>query len=65
MVYLDLHNYLRNTGTGCFNELLFQLMNKADCENYYKLANAFPEQAAAWSAFQENGVAWVEKQIAP
>jgi hypothetical protein len=63
MTYLNLYNYVRNTGTGCFDEKLFELMNKADRNNYTRLAEAFPEQAEAWEGYYKNGLKWLKEKL--
>lgn len=36
------------SNTGCFHNMLFSLMQKADTDNYAKLEIAFPEEAEAY-----------------
>ena len=36
------------SNTGCFHNILFDLMQKADTNNYAKLKIAFPEEAEAY-----------------
>lgn len=46
------------SNTGCFHNMLFDLMQKADIKNYVKLCTAFPHECHAfteWMASSDNG----------
>lgn len=59
MIYLELYYYLTHTGTGSFNEMLFELINKADSDNTERLRLAFPKHLQAWDDYQRHGLDWL------
>lgn len=47
--------FWQNNHTGCFHNILFDLMGKADTNNYAKLKIAFPEEAEAYYLWCKSG----------
>ena len=47
--------YWRYSNTGSFNNMLLDLMNKADFINFAKLSSAYPELALAFNMWKEAG----------
>jgi hypothetical protein len=57
-VYFWLHS-----NTGCFHNMLYALINKADLRNRELLRAAFPAEVEAYELWYEHGTQWLKETL--
>jgi hypothetical protein len=50
------------SNTGCFHNMLFDLIQKADLSNRRLLSKAFPEEVEAFEIYQHKGDSWLREK---
>lgn len=59
---IDIYNVIHGTGTNCFGEMLFRLIDKADTQNRERLRKGFPEAVDLYMEWVAKGNKFFEER---